>query len=144
MKKPGSTDPYEKYKETQIKTATQGKLIVMLYDGAIKFLNHAKEAIKNDDIEETHNKLTRAQDIIMELVLSLNLEAGDIAKKLYNLYLYMNTQLMQANMYKKIEPIDEVIKIFTDLKEVWEQVASQTAPGDEKSFDKNTSVNIST
>ncbi len=144
MNKPGNSDPYEKYKETQIKTATQGKLIVMLYDGAIKFLNHAKESMHANKIEEAHTKLTRAQDIIMELVLSINLEAGDIAKKLHNLYLYMNKRLMEANMYKKTEPIDEVLKILTDLREVWEQVASQTAPGNETALNKNTSVNIST
>ncbi len=144
MNKPGNSDPYKKYKETQIKTATQGKLIVMLYDGAIKFLNHAKEALQNNNVEESHNKLTRAQDIIMELVLSINLEAGDIAKKLYNLYLYMNKKLMEANMYKKTEPIDEVLKMLTDLKEVWQQVASQSTAGDEKAFDKSSSVNIST
>ncbi len=144
MTKPNNSDPYEKYKETQIKTATQGKLIVMLYDGAIKFLNHAKKAMQDNRIEESHTKLTRTQDIIMELVLSLNLEAGDIAKKLHNLYLYINTRLMEANMYKKTEPIDEVLKILTDLKEVWEQVASQSTPGNDTALNKNTSVNIST
>ncbi len=143
MTKPNKTNPYEKYKETQIKTANQGKLIVMLYDGAIKFLNQSKEAIEANKIEEAHNKITRTQDIIMELVLSLNLDAGPIAKKLYNLYLYLNQRLMEANMYKKKEPIDEVIKLLTDLKEVWDQIAAQTGPGDDKSFNKNQSINIS-
>ena len=144
MNKPNNSNPYNKYRETQVKTANQGKLIVMCYDGAIKFLNQAKEAIKKDDIEGSHNFITRTQDIIMELLLSLNLDAGDIAKKLYNLYLYMNTQLMQANMDKKIEPIDDVIKLLSSLKEVWDQISKQSAPGDEKAFDKNTSVNIAT
>jgi len=144
MKKSSNSDPIEKYKETQVKTASQGKLIVMLYDGAIKFLNTAKDAVKTNNVEESHNKLTRAQDIIMELILSLNLEAGEIAKKLYNLYLYMNTQLMQANIYKKTEPIDEVIKLMTDLKEVWQQVSAKSSAADGKGLEKNTSVNIST
>jgi len=116
----------------------------MLYDGAVRFLNQAKESIESKNIEESHNRITRAQDIIMELILSLNLEAGAIAKKLYNLYLYMNQRLMEANMHKKNEPIDEVIKLLVELKEVWDQVADQTGPGDGKGMDKNQSVNIST
>lgn len=144
MMKPTNKDPYEKYKETQIKTANQGKLIVMLYDGAIRFLNQAKDAIGKKDIEGSHNKITRSQDIIMELLLSLNLEAGDVAKKLHNLYLYMNQKLMEANMYKKLEPIDEVLGLLIELKVVWNQVASKASTGDEKAFEKDSSVNIST
>ncbi len=143
MIKQNKTNPYEKYKETQIKTANQGKLIVMLYDGAIKFLNQSKESIDANKIEEAHNKITRTQDIIMELILSLHLEAGPIAKKLYNLYLYMNQRLMEENMYKKKDPIDEVLKLLIDLKEVWDQIASQYGPGDDKAFNKNQSINIS-
>lgn len=139
-----TNNPYDQYKEIQIKTASQGKLIVMLYDGAIKFLNAAKEAIEQKKIEEGHNKITKAQDIIMELLLSLNFEAGDIAHKLYNLYIYMNKRLIEANIYKSTTQIDEVIKMLNDLKEVWNQIANQTGPGDEKSLDKNISVNITT
>ena len=139
-----TNNPYDQYKEIQIKTASQGKLIVMLYDGAIKFLNAAKEAIEQKKIEEGHNKITKAQDIIMELLLSLNFEAGDIAHKLYNLYIYMHKRLIEANIYKSTTQIDEVIKMLNDLKEVWNQIANQTGPGDEKSLDKNISVNITT
>jgi flagellar protein FliS len=142
MNNPRSRNPIDQYKETQIKTANQGKLIVMLYDGAIKFLNAAKEALAQKNIEECHHKITRSQDIIMELLLSLNMEAGDIAHKLYNLYIYMNKRLIEANIYKKPEPIDEVLKMLVDLKEVWAQIANQNAPGDEKALDKNTSVNF--
>lgn len=144
MSKPSNTNPYDKYKETQIKTANQGKLIVMLYDGAIKFLNQSKDAVKNNDIEEAHNKIVRAQDIIMELCLSLNMEAGEIAHKLYNLYLYMNKRLMEANVYKTDEPIDEVLTMLVDLKEVWTEVSGKVTPGDDTAFDKNVSVNFST
>ncbi|MDD5065425.1 MAG: flagellar export chaperone FliS [bacterium] len=144
MNGPKSNNPIDKYKETQIKTANQGKLIVMLYDGAIKFLNAARDAIINKKTEEVHNKITRAQDIIMELLLSLNMEAGDIASKLYNLYIYMNKRLIEANIYKKTEPVDEVLKMLTELKEVWAQIASQNTPGDDTALEKNTSVNFTT
>lgn len=137
-------NPYDSYKETQIKTANQGRLIIMLYDGAVKFLKSAKDSLKNNEIEESHNKITRAQDIIMELLLSLNMEAGDIAIKLYNLYLYMNKRLMESNVYKTLEPIDEVLGMLNELRDVWSQISSQQTPGDEKSLEKNVSVNIST
>jgi len=144
MEKPSSKTPYDQYKETQIKTATQGKLIVMLYEGAIKFLKIAKNAINEKEIESAHNNIVRAQDIIMELLLSLNMEAGEIAEKLYSLYLYMNKRLMEANIYKKIEPIDEVLKMLTELKDVWAQIASKSTAGDEYSLEKERSVNIAT
>ncbi len=144
MTKPGENTPYDKYKETQIKTANQGKLIIMLYDGAIKFLTQAKESLAKKDVEESHNKIVRAQDIIMELLLSLNMQAGQIAHKLYNLYLYMNKKLMEANVYKKVEPVDEVLKMLLDLKEVWSDVSDQPSLGDETSLEKSISVNIST
>ncbi len=121
-----NANPYNSYKETQVKTASQGKLIVMLYEGAIKFLNIAKQAIDDKDIEAAHNNIVKSQDIIMELLMSLNLEVGDIAKKLYNLYLYMNKRLMEANMNKDKAPIDEVLKMLTELKEVWEQAVPKS------------------
>ncbi len=136
-----SNNPYNSYKETQIKTAGQGKLIVMLYEGAIKFLNLAKKGIDEKNIELAHNNIVKGQDIIMELLLSLNMEAGDIAHKLYNLYLYMNNRLMEANINKDKKPIDEVLKLLTELKEVWEQVIPEgnnvTPPSDDIS-----SINI--
>ena len=63
---------YKQYKETQINTANQGKLIVMLYDGAIKFINKALEHMAKKEIESTHNNIVKAQDIITELLTSLN------------------------------------------------------------------------
>ena len=145
MSKPCNSNPYDKYKETQIKTASQGKLIIMLYNGAIKFLTQAKEGMEKNEIEESHNLIVRAQDIIMELLLSLNMNAGELAGKLYNLYLYMNKRLMEANVYKNIEPIDEIITMLTELKEVWTQVSGKNPSAPEvKSLEKNVSVNIST
>ncbi|MBN1899085.1 MAG: flagellar export chaperone FliS [Spirochaetes bacterium] len=144
MNKPSSKTQYERYKETQIKTASQGKLIVMLYDGAIRFLNMARSFIDEKNIEDSHKNIVKAQDIIMELLLSLNMEAGEIAQKLYNLYLYLNKKLMEANMYKKKEPIDEVIKILSEMREVWEEAASKTTSNSGSALEKNNSVNIST
>ncbi len=128
--------PVDQYKEIQIKTAGQGKLIVMLYDGIINNLEQAKEYISKKNIQESHNKIVKAQDIIMELIFSLNMEAGEIAQKLYSLYMYFHKRLLEANIYKDPKIIDEVLKMVKELREVWAQVVkkpesySKTEPGE--------------
>lgn len=109
------------YKKTQIITASQGKLIVMLYDGAIKFINNAIELLgmQKKDIEKIHNNIVRAQDIITELIGSLNMEAGEIANKLFSIYMYLNQRLAEANIKKEKEPLLEVKKHLSELREAW-------------------------
>ena len=84
------TDGYQKYKKVEISTASQNRLIVMLYDGAIKFLESACVSMdKKHGTEEAHNNIVKAQEIIYELLSSLNYEAGEIADRpRFNLYLY--------------------------------------------------------
>ena len=118
---------YKKYKETQVKTANQGKLIIMLYQGAIKFLRFAKKSIKEHDINQANEALIRAQDIITELNTTLDEEkGGDIARNLSSLYVYMKRRLMQANLKKDTEIIDEVEDLLTGLLDSWKEVATKT------------------
>jgi len=119
------------YKETQVKTANQGRLIVMLYDGAIKFLKIALENLPNKKYDVVNSNIIKAQDIISELMLSLNFEVGDFANKLYSLYVYMNRRLVEGNIKKSPEPIEEVIKYLNELKDAWDQIAGQSAKNDE-------------
>ena len=78
---------YEKYKKVDVSTASQNKLIIMLYDGAIKFLETACAAMdKKHGVEEAHNNILKAQEIIYELLSSLNYEAGEIAERLASIY----------------------------------------------------------
>lgn len=119
-------NPYAEYKKTQIETATPEQLILMLYDGAIKFLVQAKIKINNKDpkkIEECNNSLMRAQDIIYELIKSLDMErGGDIAQNLFSLYEFMLHQLMEANMNKDPKPITVVLSMIKDLRDTWTEV----------------------
>ena len=121
-----AANPYAEYKKTQIETATPEQLILMLYDGAIKFLVQAKIKINNKDpkkIEECNNSLIRAQDIIYELIKSLDMErGGDIAQNLFSLYEFMLHQLMQANMDKDPKPITVVLTMIKDLRDTWTEV----------------------
>jgi len=116
-------NPYLKqYQQTQIQTASPEKILIMLYDGAIQFLNKAKCAIENKNIEDTHNNIISAQRIITEFMNTLDLQqGGEMAKNLYNLYEYLHYRLVQANLKKDISMLDEVIAHLKDLKQTWEE-----------------------
>ncbi len=135
------SNPYQQYKKTQIDTANQGKLIVMLYDGAIKFVNIAIEAIPSKSIEKIHNNIIKAQDIINELITSLNMEVGEISEKLFSIYMYMKKRLIEANIKKDAEPLIEVRNYLIELRDAWEEAAKKV-PMEKK--DEEGGVNIAT
>jgi flagellar secretion chaperone FliS len=134
-------NPYKQYKKTQIDTANQGKLIIMLYEGAIKHINRALELLPQKKIEEIHNNIIKAQDIVAELMVSLNMDAGEIASKLLSIYLYINKKLMEANLSKSGEPLIEVRKYLLELKSAWEE-ASKKNPSETNS--ESGGINIAT
>ncbi len=115
------------YKETTIKTAGQGKLILMLYDGAIEQLKQAAELFPtgHQNYDKVNCAIVKAQDIITELTVSLNFEKGDeIAKSLFKLYMYFNDQLIQANMKKDEAALQTVLGMLIDLRTAWSQISS--------------------
>ncbi len=124
-------NPYNQYKQTQISTANQGKLIVMLYDGAIKFLNIALENIEPKRFDVVNNNIIKAQDIVTELLLSLNMgEGGEIAQNLFNLYMYFKRQLLEANIKKDPEIIKHIVKLLKDMRDAWDQISATEAKSD--------------
>lgn len=124
------TDGYQKYKQVEINTASQNRLVVMLYDGAIKFLEEACKAMdKKHGTEEVHNNIVKAQEIIYELLSSLNYEAGEIADRLASIYTYMNQKLTEGNISKTKEPVLEVIKYLKELKSAWAVVEEKVLKG---------------
>lgn len=106
----------------QVETASQGRLIIMLYDGALKNLRNAKNCITHKDINGAHNLLMKTQGIIKELNITLNMNAGEIASNLRNLYLYMIKLLVEANVTKDMGKIEEVIELLSTLKEAWDTI----------------------
>ena len=101
------------YKKASVNTLDQNKLIIMLYDGAIKNASFAVEHMKSGEIEKVHNCLIKAKNIVTELMATLNMEkGGDVAKNLQSLYSYMFSQLIEANMEKKTQPIVVVIELL--------------------------------
>lgn len=116
-------NPYLKqYQQTQVQTASPEKLLIMLYDGAIQFLNKAKIALSENNIEAVHNNIIGAQRIISEFMNTLDMEVGgDMAKNLYNLYEYLHHRLVQANLKKDSDMVEEVLVYLKDLKQTWEE-----------------------
>ncbi len=121
-------NPYLKqYQQTQIQTASQEQILLMLYDGAIQFLNKAKKGIEDKNIEVIHNNIIGAQKIISEFMNTLDMETGgDVAKNLYGLYDYMYFRLVQANVKRDSTIIDEVLVHLKELRRTWDQAIKIT------------------
>lgn len=118
-------NPLNAYRETKIKTASQGKLIIMLYDEAIKQINLAIGNLEKDKplLDVVNNSIIRAQEMITELMVSLDFEkGGDIAQSLFSLYMFFNRQLMEANLNKDIDSLKEIGRMLDDLRGSWVQV----------------------
>ncbi|WFS63735.1 flagellar export chaperone FliS [Pseudodesulfovibrio thermohalotolerans] len=128
-------NPAKAYLATQVETTTQGELLLMLYEAAIKFLKRAKREIDNKDYAKKGIYISKAMAIIHELSESLNKEkGGDITPKLGQLYMFCTTQLVKANIRLDNKMIDDVIKILDGLRSAYAQVVpihdGKAAPGD--------------
>lgn len=120
-----SVNAYQMYKKTQVSTASQGDLLLMLFDGAIRFANQGRQAIAEQDMEQANVKLLRAQDIVTELMISLDLDQGEIAENLYQLYSFIYELLVEANIKKDVNLIDQAVRFLTELRDTWRQVVAQ-------------------
>ncbi|MGQ9843506.1 MAG: flagellar export chaperone FliS [Spirochaetota bacterium] len=126
-----SRNPYDQYKHTEINTANQGKLIVMLYDGAIKFCNIAIENMYPKTYDIANINILKAQDIINELILALNMnEGGDVARNLFNLYIFFKKQLLEANIQKNAEILKNTVKLLKELRDAWDKISTKETPSD--------------
>ncbi len=111
------------YQTNQIATASPKKLLIMLYDGAIKNLRLAELSLNEKNLENVNKYLTKTQDIITEFMATLNFEdGGEVAQNLYQLYEYMDYRLIRANIDKDIEPIKEIKKYLEELRDTWMKI----------------------
>jgi len=125
---------YEKvaksYKAQSVKTASPGKLVLMLFDGYLRFTSSAKSSWEEEDMikknEGINNNLIRAQNIVTELQSSLDMTVpGDLPGTLYRLYDYVLTNLQQANLTKDIQKVIESDKVISELREAWAEMLTQ-------------------
>jgi flagellar secretion chaperone FliS len=113
------------YKEQSILTATPGQLVVMLYDGCLRFLHQAAFAMRDGDMAVSGNRLSRAEAIIDELLTTLDLEqGGEIASRLQGIYVFCNRHLLEARTERDAEKVDKVSELMGELRESWAQVAA--------------------
>ena len=121
------------YKKASVNTLDQNKLIIMLYDGAIKNANFAVQYMEHGEIEKVHDSLIKTKNIVTELLATLNMDqGGEIAKNLKSLYSYMFSQLVEANMEKKSEPVLAVIDLLKELRGAWVQIREKKKPEEKK------------
>ena len=114
-------NPYNKYikqyQTSNITTATPEKLMIMLFDGAVQFLQKAKKAIEEKNLQERATNIESARKIVRELMRSIDLENGnDVSKSLFVLYNRMAMKLIKANVSKNVALIDEVIEDLSNIR----------------------------
>lgn len=117
-------NPFAQYQQAQIETAPPEQLLLMLYDGAIRFSNVAKKAIEEKDFQLANAHCIKVQNILTELMVTLDMKVGgELAQNLFDLYDYMNRLSMQANIQKDSRPIDEILVHLKELRMAWAQAA---------------------
>lgn len=112
------------YIKNSVETASPSKLLLMLYDGAIKFTKLSIQAMEEKNIQDAHNYNVRVQDIFEELMATLDF-SYPISKQLYSLYEYMNHRLVEGNLRKDPAPLKEVLDFLTEYRAVWAEAAKR-------------------
>jgi len=111
---------YDQYKENSVYTASPEELTYMLYNGLVKFIMKAQHAISKKDMELANESILKSQAIVTELISTLD-DKYEIAASLTLLYDYMLRRLIDANVQKSAEILDEVLDFAKDLRDTWEQ-----------------------
>lgn len=119
------------YREVAVTTATPGNLVLMLFDGSLRFLSLALHGFQNESIsaknEEIHNNLIKTQRILRELQCSLDLKVGgEFGRTMFALYDFMIEQLQKANLAKEATPIQTVERLLGELRDAWAQMLEQS------------------
>ena len=121
-------NPYAAYGNNKILTATPAQLTLMLYEGAIKFVNIAITAVEKDDVEKAHNNIMKTENIIMEFQATLD-HKYEVAKDFDNVYAYLLQRLQEANLKKDKEILEEVLTHLRTMRDTWKEVMEKTAGG---------------
>ena len=113
-------NPNEIYQRNQVLTASSEELTLLLYNGAIKFVNQAKFAIEKKEPAKAHSFIMKTQEILTELMVTLNRDY-ELSNSLFSLYDYLKQRMVEANMTKDIEILKEVEGMIQELKATWVQ-----------------------
>jgi flagellar secretion chaperone FliS len=123
-------NPYaspQAYRDSAVLTATPEQLVVMLYDGAVRFLRQAETAMNEGAFLHSYEKLGRAEAIIDELLATLNMDTGEMADRLQAIYVFCKKTLIGARLQRNAEKIAHVVALLNSLREAWAKLAEQAA-----------------
>lgn len=123
-----ATNPYAKYQNSKILTASPAELTLMLYDGAIKFGNIAIAGMQEKDIQKAHTNIVKVQRIIAEFRSSLDRNYA-VAQDFDNVYVYLLERLVQANIKKDPEIMEEIVGHLRTMRETWVEVMKKCKGG---------------
>jgi flagellar protein FliS len=111
------------YRASAVLTASPGQLVVMLYDGARRFLRQGSAAMAEREIVVAHNKVTRAEEIIRHLRSTLDMDQGEISQRLQSIYTFSLSHLRQARLDQDPKKIDEINELLSNLRDSWAAIA---------------------
>jgi flagellar secretion chaperone FliS len=123
-------NPYARpqaYHETSVLTASPEQLVVMLYDGAGRFLRQAEVTMEQGSYVQAGEKLSRAEAILDELLATLNMDAGEIAERLQAIYVFCKTRLIEARIERDPARVAQVARLLADLRESWAHIRPPVA-----------------
>jgi flagellar protein FliS len=131
------------YTKTQVSTTTsQKELIVMAYDGILRFLRQARGHIETNEFEQKHIMLCKARAVIEELAATLNREqGGQIATNLWNLYMFFLQKITEANFSNKVVHIDAILPPIQELRDGWAQMEVPKEDAKAQALDRRASMN---
>ena len=110
------------YRESSVLTATPGRLVIMLYEGAGRFLAQAAAAMRQGDVTRAYGRIAKAEAIVEELLVTLDMSAGEVAERLQGLYVFWRRQLIEARLERDPERIEQVAAMLGDLREAWSEI----------------------
>ncbi|MCR4617411.1 MAG: flagellar export chaperone FliS [Lachnospiraceae bacterium] len=112
---------YAQYKNSKVLTASPAELTLMLYEGAIKFCNIAVDAIHGENIQKAHENIMKAQKIIDYLRQTLDMKYP-VAQDFENIYVYLSQRLVEANLHKDSEILEEILTHLRSVRDNWKEV----------------------
>lgn len=121
-------NPYAQYQQSKILTASPAELTLMLYDGAIKFGNIAITAMNEQDVQKAHTNIVKVQRIIEEFRDTLNMDYP-IAQEFDKVYVYLLQRLLECNIKKDPEIMEEVVTHIRSMRETWAEVMKKNKEG---------------
>lgn len=116
---------YQAYKNNSVNTASPGELTLMLYNGCLKFIKYGKKGIEDNNMEFKNTNIQKAQNIINELIVTLDQESP-IAKELLSLYDYINRLLIEGNIKNDLDKLTDAYGLVEEFRDTWKEVVKQT------------------